>query len=47
MNKGSVSWSKTKRRQSACDLAGRSVGRFKKGPKDLSRNSSHMKDFGK
>jgi hypothetical protein len=27
-------------------LAGRSVGRFKKGPKDLSSNRKHLEGFG-
>jgi hypothetical protein len=34
------------RRRSALDLAGRSVGRFKKGPRDLSTNKKHLKGFG-
>ena len=34
------------RRRSALDLAGRSVARFKKGPKDLSTNKRRLKDFG-
>ena len=34
------------RRRSALDLAGRSVGRFKKGPKDLSTNRKHLEGFG-
>ena len=33
-------------RRSALDLAGRSVGRFKKGPKDLSTNKKHVEGFG-
>lgn len=34
------------RRRSALELAGRSVGRFKKGPKDLSTNRKHLEGFG-
>ncbi len=34
------------RRLSALALAGRSVGRFKKGPADLSANRAHLKGFG-
>jgi Ribbon-helix-helix protein, copG family len=34
------------RRRSALDLAGRSVGRFKKAPKDLSTNRKHLEGFG-
>ena len=34
------------RRRSALDLAGRSVGRFRKGPKDLSTNRKHLEGFG-
>ncbi len=34
------------RRQSALELAGRSVGRFKRGPKDLSTNRRRLKGFG-
>jgi hypothetical protein len=33
-------------RTSALALAGRSVGRFKKGPKDLSTNRKHLEGFG-
>jgi len=33
-------------RQSALDLAGTSVGRFRKGPRDLAANKSHLDDFG-
>jgi len=36
-----------RRRRSALDLAGRSVGRFKKGPRDLSTNRKHLEGFGK
>lgn len=32
--------------RSALDLAGASVGRFKKGPKDLSSNRKHLEGFG-
>lgn len=35
-----------RRRPSALDLAGRSVGRFKKGPRDLSTNRKHLEGFG-
>ena len=34
------------RRTNALALAGRSVGRFKKGPKDLSTNRKPLKGFG-
>ena len=34
------------RRPSALELAGSSVGRFKKGPRDLSTNKKHLKGFG-
>ena len=34
------------RRRSALDLAGPSVGRFRKGPRDLSTNRKHLKGFG-
>jgi Arc/MetJ-type ribon-helix-helix transcriptional regulator len=34
------------RRTSALALAGRSVGRFKKGPRDLSTNRKHLEGFG-
>ena len=34
------------RRRTALDLAGNSVGRFKKGPKDLSTNRKHLEGFG-
>ena len=33
-------------RRSALDLAGRSVGRFKNGPRDLSTNREHLEGFG-
>jgi Arc/MetJ-type ribon-helix-helix transcriptional regulator len=36
-----------RRRRSALDLAGRSVGRFRKGPHDLSTNRKHLEGFGK
>jgi hypothetical protein len=35
-----------RRRRSALELAGRSVGRFKKGPRDLSTNRKHLEGFG-
>ena len=31
---------------SALDLAGKSVGRFRKGPRDLSSNPKHLNGFG-
>lgn len=31
---------------SALDLAGRSVGKFRKGPPDLARNKRHLEGFG-
>lgn len=34
------------RQRSALELAGRSVGRFKKGPKDLSTNRKQLQGFG-
>ena len=34
------------RQRSALDLAGRSVGRFKAGPRDLSTNGKHLAGFG-
>ena len=34
------------RKPSALDLAGPSVGRFTKGPKDLSTNRKHLEGFG-
>jgi hypothetical protein len=34
------------RRRSALELAGRSVGRFKKGPRDLSTNRKLLEGFG-
>jgi len=36
----------TGKHPSALDLAGRSVGRFKKGPRDLSTNKKHLEGFG-
>jgi hypothetical protein len=33
-------------RNSALALAGRGVGRFKKGPRDLSTNKRHLEGFG-
>ena len=35
-----------RRRPSALQLAGASVGRFKKGPKDLSSQKKHLEGFG-
>jgi hypothetical protein len=35
-----------RRQRSALDLAGASVGRFKKGPRDLSTNRTHLEGFG-
>jgi len=35
-----------RRRRSALELAGRSVGRFSKGPRDLSTNRKHLEGFG-
>ncbi len=35
-----------RRRRSALELAGHSVGRFKKGPRDLSTNRKHLEGFG-
>ena len=35
-----------RRRRSALDLAGASVGRFTKGPRDLSTNRKHLEGFG-
>jgi hypothetical protein len=35
-----------RRRRSALDLAGASVGRFKKGPRDLSSSRKHLEGFG-
>jgi hypothetical protein len=34
------------RKTSALQLAGRSVGRFKKGPRDLSTSTHHLAGFG-
>ena len=36
-----------KGRRSALDLAGPGVGRFKKGPRDLSANRTHLEGFGR
>jgi hypothetical protein len=36
----------TRRRRGALELAGHSVGRFKKGPRDLSMNRRHLEGFG-
>jgi hypothetical protein len=33
-------------RRSALDLAGRSAGRFKRGPRDLSTNRKYLDGFG-
>ena len=35
-----------RRRRSALDLAGTRVGRFKKGPRDLSASRKHLEGFG-
>ena len=35
-----------RRRRSALELAGRSVGRFTKSPRDLSTNRKHFEGFG-
>jgi Arc/MetJ-type ribon-helix-helix transcriptional regulator len=35
-----------KRKASALDLAGESVGKFRKGPKDLSTNRKYLEGFG-
>lgn len=35
-----------RRRPSALDLAGHSVGRFRGGPRDLSANARHLEGFG-
>ena len=35
-----------RRRRSALQLAGRSVGRFKNGPRDLSTSRKHLEGFG-
>jgi Arc/MetJ-type ribon-helix-helix transcriptional regulator len=37
---------KQKRRRSALALAGKSVGRFTSGPRDLSANKAHFEGFG-
>jgi hypothetical protein len=34
------------RQLSALDLAGRSAGKFKKGPRDLAANKKHLEGFG-
>ena len=34
------------RRPSALDLAGKGVGKFKRGPADLSTNAKHLEEFG-
>jgi len=33
-------------KQSALELAGASVGKFRKGPKDLATNKRHLEGFG-
>lgn len=35
-----------RQRRSALELAGASVGRFKRGPRDLSTNRKHLEGFG-
>jgi Arc/MetJ-type ribon-helix-helix transcriptional regulator len=35
------------RRPTARELAGRSVGRFRNGPRDLARNKKHLDGFGR
>ena len=35
-----------RQRRSALDLAGRSVGRFRNGPRDLATNPAHLQGFG-
>lgn len=35
-----------RKRRSALEVAGRSVGRFKRGPRDLSSNRKHLDGFG-
>jgi hypothetical protein len=35
-----------RQRRSALQLAGTSVGKFKKGPRDLSTNRKHLDGFG-
>ncbi|MGB7220396.1 MAG: hypothetical protein WBD07_16480 [Vicinamibacterales bacterium] len=35
------------RRRSALDVAGQSVGRFRRGPADLSTNKKRLEGFGK
>jgi len=35
------------RKQSALELAGSSVGKFKRGPRDLATNQKHLEGFGK
>jgi hypothetical protein len=36
-----------RRGRSALELAGTSVGRFKRGPRDLSTNRKHLEGFGR
>ena len=35
------------RKRSALELAGRSAGKFRKGPRDLAANKKHLEGFGK
>lgn len=35
------------RKPSALELAGSSVGKFRKGPRDLARNKKHLEGFGR
>jgi hypothetical protein len=35
-----------RRKPSALDLAGKGVGKFRQGPRDLSRNKKHLGGFG-
>jgi hypothetical protein len=35
------------RKPSALELAGDSVGKFRKGPRDLARNKKHLAGFGR
>ena len=36
-----------RRRSTALALAGKSVGRFRNGPRDLSTNPTHLENFGR
>ncbi len=38
---------KVRPKASALELAGRSTGKFRKGPRDLSTNAEHLGGFGK